>query len=198
MMIIIFYAFSISIAVSDFFMDIYDKWRYTKCDIFCNIMPDSVYKNNNPIYTTCTFTSSTMLLHGYTETTLELHWKGTGWDTLKLHWNYTEMPLDGYTESTLKFHCTSSAPQLHLERTSTAPPTHPNCTSSAPQLHLQRTSTAPPAHLKQGTSCAPQTAHLLAPQPHLHICTRTSSAPQLHFPAPQLHLPAPQPLQIHV
>ena len=189
-MMIIFFVFSMSIAVSDFFMDIHDKWNYPKCNIFCNIMQDSVYKSNNPAYTACTFISSTMLLDGYTETTLELHWKATGWGTLKVHWNYTEMPMDGYTESTLKFHCTSSAPQLHLQRTSTAPPAHLNCTSSAPQLHLQRTPTAPPAH-PNCTSSAPQTAHLLAPQPHLHICTRTSSTPQMH-------LPAPQPLQIHV
>ena len=124
---------------------------------------------------------------------------------LKLHWNYTEMPLDWYTESTLKLHCTSSAPQVHLQRTPTAPQLHLQRTPTAPPLHLQRTqlhlqctSTAPPAHLQQCTSSAPQTAHPLAPQPHLHICTRTSSAPQLHLPAPQLHLPAPQPLQIHV
>ena len=107
-------------------------------------------------------------------------------DILELHWNYTEKPLDGvhwnYTGitlkchwmDTLKLHCTSSAPQLHLQRTPTALPTHLNCTSNAPQLHLQRTPTAPPAHLKQCTSSAPQAAHLLAPQPHLHICTRTS------------------------
>ena len=119
-------------SVSDFFMDIHDKWKYPKCNIFCNIMQDSVYKSNNPIYTTCTFISSTMLLDGYTETTLELHWKATGW----IHWKYTEIPL-------------------HLQRTPTAPPAHLNCTSSAPQLHLQRTPTAPPAHLKC-TSSAPQ------------------------------------------
>ena len=128
-MIIIFFAFSMSIGFSDFFMDTHDKWKHKKSNIFCRIM---YIKSNNPIYTTCTFISSTMLLDGYTETTLELHWKATGWGTLKVHWNYTEMPLDGYTESTLKFHCTSSAPQLHLQRTPTAPPVHPNCTSSAP------------------------------------------------------------------
>ena len=100
-----------------------------------------------------------MLLDWYTETTLELHWKATGWGTLKLHWNYTEMPLDGYTESTLKLHCTSSAPQMHLQRTPNAPPAHPKCTSNAPQLYLQCTPTAPPVHPKC-TSSAPQTVHL--------------------------------------
>ena len=153
MIIIIFYAFSISIAVSDFFMDIYDKWKYTKCDIFCNIMPDSVYKNNNPIYTTCTFTSSTMLLHGYTETTLKRHWMGYTETTLELHWNATGWIHWKYTEIPLHLERTSTAPRVHLQRTPTAPPVHPNCTSSAPQLHLQRTSNrAPPAHLKQRTS----------------------------------------------
>ena len=161
MIIIIFFAFSMSIAVSDFFMDIHDKWKYPKCNIFCNIMQDSVYKSNNPIYTTCTFISSTMLLDGYTGITLKLHWM----DTLKVHWNSTAPPAHP--------NCTSSAPQLHLQHTPTAPSVHLNCTSNAPQLHLQRTSNSA------------QTAHLLAPQPHLHICTRTSSAPQLHLSAPQ-------------
>ena len=162
--ITIFFAFSMSIAVSDFFMDIHDKWKHPKCNIFCNIMQDSVL---NKIIQS--------ILHVLSFQT-QCYWI----DILKLHWNYTEKPLDGvhwnYTGitlkchwmDTLKLHCTSSAPQLHLQRTPTAPPVHPNCTSSAPQ-----------------------TVHLLAPQPHLHICTRTSSAPQLH-------LPAPQPLQIHV
>ena len=135
-----------------------------------------------------------MLLDGYTETTLELHWKATGWSTLKLHWNYTEMPLDGYTETTLHLQRTTNAPPAHHKCTSSAPQMHLQRTSTAPQLHLQRTPTAPPAHLKQCTSSAPQTAHLLAPQPHLHICTRTSSAPQLHLPAiiSEVHLSAPQ------
>ena len=192
-------------------MDIHDKWKYPKCNIFCNIMQDSVYKKTiiQSLLHVLSFQAQLMLLGAYTETTLELHWKATERGTLKLHWNYTEMPpLDGYTESTLKSHCTSSAPQLHLQRTPTAPPLHPNCTSSAPQLHLQRTPTAPPAHPNctssapqlhlRCTPTAPQTAHLLAPQPHLHICTRTSSAHQLHLLSPQLHLPAPQLLQIHV
>ena len=78
-------------------------------------------------------------------------------DILKLHWNYTEMPLDGYTESTLKLHCTSSAPQMHLQRTPNAPPAH----LLAPQPHL---------HIRTRTSRAPQ----------LHL-----PAPQLHLPAPQ-------------
>ena len=141
-----------------------------------------------------------MLLDGYTETTLELHWKATGWSTLKLHWNYTEMPLDGYTETTLHLQRTTNAPPAHHKCTSSAPQMHLQRTSTAPQLHLQRTPTAPPAHLKQCTSSAPQTAHLLAPQPHLHICTRTSSAPPstTTFTNPclaiisEVHLSAPQ------
>ena len=147
-----------------------------------------------------------MLLDGYTETTLELHWKATGWGTLKLHWNYTEMPLDGYTESTLKLHCTSSAPQLHLQRTSTAPPTHPNCTTNAPQLHLQRTPTAPSAHLKQCTSnSAPPSTPTSFTYLHPHL-QRTSTAPpstttftnpclaiksEVHLSAPQKCTPPP-------
>ena len=115
-------------------------------------------KCNNSIYTTCTFISSTMLLDGYTETTLELHWKATGWGTLKLHWNYTERIHWKYTEIPLHPNCTSSAPQLHLQHTSTAPPAHPNCTSSAPQLHLkQRTSnSAPPSTPTSFTYLHPQ------------------------------------------
>ena len=139
-----------------------------------------------------------MLLDEYTETILELHWKATGWGTLKLHWNYTEMPLDGYTESTLKFHCTSSAPQLHLQRTPTAPPAHlqftptappahPNCTSTAPQtVHLQRTSnSAPPStptsftylhpHLQRTPTAPPSTTAFtnpcLAIKSEVHLST---------------------------
>ena len=84
------------------------------------------------------YTGITLKSHwmGYTETTLELHWNASRW----IHWKYTETPL-------------------HLQRTPTAPPAHPNCTSSAPQLHLQRTSTAPPTH-PNCTSSAPQTVHL--------------------------------------
>ena len=145
---------------------------HPKCNIFCNIMQDSVL---NKIIQS--------ILH-VLSFQAQCYWM----DILKLHWNYTEKPLDGvhwnYTGitlkchwmDTLKLHCTSSAPQMHLQRTTNAPPAHPKCTSNAPQLHLQRTTTAPPAH-PNCTSSAPQTAHLLAPQPHLHICTRTSSAP---------------------
>ena len=141
-----------------------------------------------------------MLLDGCTETTLELHRKATGWGTLKLHWNYTEIPLDGYTET-----------PLHLQRTPNAPPAHPKCTSSTPQMHLQRTPNAPPAHPKC-TSSAPQTVHLQrtsnsAPpstptsftylHPHLQ---RTSTAPPstTTFTNPclaiksEVHLSAPQ------
>ena len=145
-----FFAFSRSIAVSDFFMDIHDKWKHPKCNIFCNIMQDSVL---NKIIQS--------ILH-VLSFQAQCYWI----DILKLHWNYTEKPLDGYTESTLKLHCTSSAPQLHL-------PTHPNCTSSAPQLHLQRTSnSAPPAHLKQRTSWHPNLIYIFARAPPAHLnCT---------------------------
>ena len=78
---------------------------------------------------------------------------------------------------TLKFHCTSSAAQLHPQRSPTAPPAHLNCTSStpgtptapsarlnctssAPQLHLQCTPTAPPAH--------PNLIYIFAPAPPAH------------------------------
>ena len=158
--IIIFFAFSMSVAVSDFFMDIHDKWKHPKCNIFCNIKQDSVL---NKIIQS--------ILH-VISFQAQCYWM----DILKVHWNYTEKPLDGvhwnYTGitlkchwmDTLKLHCTSSAPQMHLQRTTNAPPAHhkctsnapqlhPNCTSSAPQMHLQHTSnSAPPAHLKQRTS----------------------------------------------
>ena len=141
-----------------------------------------------------------MLLDGYTETTLELHWKATGWSTLKLHWNYTEMPLDGYTETTLHLQrttnappahhkCTSSAPPTHLNCTPTAPPAHPNCTSSTPQtVHLQRTSNSAPPSTPTSFTCL---------HPHLQ---RTSTAPPstTTFTNPclaiisEVHLSAPQ------
>ena len=91
---------------------------------------------------------------------VQCHWM----DTLKIHWNYTEMPLDGvhwnYTgitldgvhRTTLKFNCTSSAPQMHLQCTPTASAAHPNCPSNTPQLHLQHIPSAPPAHLQRCTS----------------------------------------------
>ena len=138
----------------------------------------------------------TMPLDGYTETTLELHWKATGWGTLKLHWNYTEMPLDGYTSTTLKCHCTSSTPQLHLQRTPTAPPAHPNCTSSAPPtVHLQRTSNgAPPStpisftylhpHLQRTRTASPST-------PTAPPSTTTFTNPCLTIKI-EVHLSAPQ------
>ena len=205
--IIIFFAFSMSVAVSDFFMDIHDKWKHPKCNIFCNIMQDSVL---NKIIQS--------ILH-VLSFQAQCYWM----DILKLHWNYTEKPLDGvhwnYTGitlkchwmDTLKLHCTSSAPQMHLQRTTNAPPAHPKCTSNAPQLHLQRTPTAPPAHPKC-TSSAPQTVHLQrtsnsAPpstptsftylHPHLQ---RTSTAPPstTTFTNPclaiisEVHLSAPQ------
>ena len=109
-----------------------------------------------------------MLLDGYTETTLELHWKATGWSTLKLHWNYTEMPLDGYTETT-----------LHLQRTPNAPPAHPKCTSSAPQLHLQRTPTAPPAHPNCTSNSAPPSTPTSFTYLHPHL-QRTSQHHNLY------------------
>ena len=135
--------------------------------------------------------------------TLELHWKATGWGTLKLHWNYTEMPLDGYTEIPLHIqrtptappahlNCTSSAPQLHLQRTPTAPPAHPNCTSNSTSpntptsftylhLHLQRTPTAPPSTTAFTNTCLAikSEVHLSAPQkctpPRVH-CTPPSTS----------------------
>ena len=77
--IIIFFAFSMSVAVSDFFMDIHDKWKHPKCNIFCNIMQDSVL---NKIIQS--------ILH-VLSFQAQCYWM----DILKLHWNYTEKPLDG-------------------------------------------------------------------------------------------------------
>ena len=170
--IIIFFAFSMSIAVSDFFMDIHDKWKHPKCNIFCNIMQDSAL---NKIIQS--------ILHVFSFQA-QCYWM----DILKLHWNYTEMPLDGYTESTLKLHCTSSAPQMHLQRTPNAHPAHPKCTSNAPQLHLQRTSnSAPPSiptsftylhpHLQRTSTAPPSTATFTNP------CLAIKS--EVHLSAPQ-------------
>ena len=94
--------------------------------------------------------------------------------------------------------CTTNAPQLHLQRTPTAPPTHPNCTSSTPQLHLS----APPAHLKQRTSWHPNLIYIFAPAPPAHPTAppSTSTAPPstTTFTNPclaiksEVHLSAPQ------
>ena len=86
--IIIFFAFSMSSAVSDFFMDIHDKWKHPKCNIFCNIMQDSVL---NEIIQSIVHVLSFQA---------QCYWI----DILKLPWNYTEKPLDGVTESTLELH----------------------------------------------------------------------------------------------
>ena len=117
-------------------------------------------------------------------------------DTLKLHWNYTEKPLDevhwNYTGITLKCHwmdtlklnCTSSAPQMHLQCTPNAPSTHPKYTSNAPQMHLQRTPNAPPAHLEQCTSnSAPPSSPTSFIYLHPHL-QRTPTAPPSTSTAP--------------
>ena len=135
------------------------------------------------------YTGITLKSHwmGYTETTLELHWK----DTLKVHWNSTAPPAHP--------NCTSSAPQLHLQRTPTAPPAH-NCTSSAPQLHLQCTTTAPQtAHLQHTSNSAPPSTPTSFTYLHLHL-QRTPTAPPstTAFTNPclaiksEVHLSAPQ------
>ena len=137
----IFFAFSMSIVVSDFFMDIHDKWKHPKCNIFCNIMQDSVLNKIIQSIHVLWFQAQC-----YWMDILKLHWNYTEKPLDGVHWNYTEMPLDGYTETPAHPKCTSSAPQMHLQCTPNAPPVHPKCTSSAPQLHLQRTSnSAPPS-----------------------------------------------------
>ena len=105
------------------------------------------FKHNATGWIHWNYTGITLKSHWMrcTETTLELHWNATGW----VHWKYTEIPLHlQRTPTAPPAHpnCTSSTPQLHLQCTPTAPPAHPNCTSSAPQLHLQCTSnSAPPS-----------------------------------------------------
>ena len=194
-------------AVSDFFMDIHDKWKHPKCNIFCNIMQDSVLnKIIQSILHVLSFQAQC-----YWMDILKLHWNYTEKQLDGVHWNYTGITLKCHWMDTLKLHCTSSAPQMHLQRTPNAPPAHPKCTSNAPQLHLQRTPTAPPAH-PNCTSSAPQTVHLQhtsnsAPpstptsftylHPHLQ---RTSTAPPstTTFTNPclaiisEVHLSAPQ------
>ena len=162
-------------------MDIHDKWKHPKCNIFCNIMQDSV---SNKIIQS--------ILH-VLSFQAQCYWM----DILKLHWNYTEKPLDGvhwnYTGITLKCHWMDT---LKVHWNSTAPPAHPNCTSSTPQtVHLQRTSNSPPPstptsftylhpHL-QRTSTAPPSTSTAPPS------TTTLTNPCLAIKS-EVHLSAPQ------
>ena len=132
-------------------------------------------------------------------------------DILKLHWNYTEKPLDGvhwnYTGITLKCHWMDT---LKVHWNSTAPQAHPKCISSAPQMHLPPTPNAPPTHLQSTPTAPPKhpncTSNSAPPStptsftylhPHLQ---RTSTAPPstTTFTNPclaiksEVHLSAPQ------
>ena len=125
------------------------------------------FKHNATGWIHWNYTGITLKSHrmGYTEITLELHWNANGW----IHWKYTEIPL-------------------HLQRTPIAPPAHPNCTSSAPQLHLQRTSNSTPPstptsftylhpHLQCTPTAPPSTTAFINP------CLAIKS--EVHLSAPQ-------------
>ena len=177
--IIIFFAFSMSIAVSDFFMDIHDKWKHPKCDIFCNIMQDSV---SNKIIQSVLHVLSFQA---------QCYWM----DILKLHWNYTEKPLDGvhwnYTGitlkcpwmDTLKLHCTSnSAPPAHLHLIYIFAPAPPSTTTfTNPCLAIKSE-----VHLSAPQKCTPPRVRCAPPNTSAHRgISGSTMAPGDTNPLPQ-------------
>ena len=98
--------------------------------------------------------------------TLKLHWNNTEKPLDGVHWNYTGITLKCHWMNTLKFHCTSSALQLHLQCTSNSAPPNTPTSFTYLHLHLQRTPTAPPSTTAFTNTCLAikSEVHLSAPQ----------------------------------